>query len=52
MPLTTSIQINKETHTELKKYCKNKGLKLQWFIETIIKEKLNDTKEKNTLDRL
>lgn len=48
MTQTASIQINKELHAELKKYCKQQGLKLQWVIETLIKDKLNDTEKKNT----
>jgi hypothetical protein len=48
MTQTASIQINKDLHVELKKHCKDKGLKLQWLVETLIKDKLNDTEEKNT----
>lgn len=48
MPQTASIQITKDLHTQLKKHCKERGLKLQWFIETLIKDKLNGTEERNT----
>ena len=48
MTQTASIQINKELHAELKKHCKEQGLKLQWVIENLIKDKLNDTDKKNT----
>jgi hypothetical protein len=44
---TTSIQIKKELHNRLKKHCNEKGLKLQWLVEILIKKELDDTKEKN-----
>jgi hypothetical protein len=44
---TTSIQIEKNLHNRLKKYCSEKGLKLQWLVENLIKKELDDTKKEN-----
>ncbi len=44
---TTSIQIDKSLHNRLKKYCNEKGLKLQWLVETLIKKELDDTEKKD-----
>ena len=30
-----------------KKYCNEKGLKLQWLVETLIKKELDDTEKKD-----
>jgi predicted DNA binding CopG/RHH family protein len=40
MEQTKSIQINNELHTEVKKYCSDNGLKLQKFVEKLIKDGL------------
>jgi len=37
---TKSIQIDRELHTELKKYCSDNGLKLHKFVEKLIKDGL------------
>ncbi len=46
------IQIDAEIHQVLKEFCKEKGYKINWLVETLIKEKvqsLNKTTPKNVL---
>jgi hypothetical protein len=40
MEQTKSIHINLKLHTEIKKYCNDNGLKLQKFVEKLIKDGL------------
>jgi len=44
---TTSIQVSKNLHNELRTYCKKNGLKMQWLVEKLIKEELNGTKKED-----
>jgi hypothetical protein len=41
-PKTKSIQIDSEIHSQLKKYCDIKGLKLQKLIEKLILKGIKD----------
>jgi hypothetical protein len=41
MEATKSIQINYQLHAEIKKYCDDNGLKLQKFVEKLIKDGLS-----------
>jgi len=43
-----SLKISDETHEELKKFCKEKDLKINAWIETIIKNKIKDDKRKRS----
>jgi len=44
---TKPIQVDSNLHTEIKQYCNERGLKLQKFVEILIKEKLK--KDGNSL---
>lgn len=44
---TTSIQIDKLLHSKYKAYCKENGYSMQGLVEILIKNQINDTKEKN-----
>jgi len=37
------IQINAEVHSELKKFCKEKGYKISGLVESLIKERIEKT---------
>ena len=39
---TKPIQIDSNLHSNVKAYCSEKGLKLQKFVEILIKEKLKE----------
>ena len=36
----TTIQVNKELHSELKKFCKERGYSLSGLVESLIKERI------------
>tara|TARA_R110001583_G_scaffold78660_2_gene213000 strand:- start:1 stop:168 length:168 start_codon:yes stop_codon:yes gene_type:complete len=40
-----NLKISTETHTLLKKYCNDKGLKMFAFVELLIKEKCKSVKD-------
>ena len=40
----STYHIDRDLHLELKEYCKKNGLKINFFIEQIIKEKLESIK--------
>jgi post-segregation antitoxin (ccd killing protein) len=40
------IQINAEVHSELKKFCKDKGYKISGLVESLIKERIEKSNPK------
>jgi adenylate kinase family enzyme len=40
------IQINSEVHLELKKFCKEKGYKISGLVESLIKERIDNSNPK------
>tara|TARA_R110000824_G_scaffold332059_2_gene518682 strand:+ start:3198 stop:3365 length:168 start_codon:yes stop_codon:yes gene_type:complete len=40
-----NLKISVESHSLLKKYCKEKGLKMFAFVETLIKDKCKSKKD-------
>jgi antitoxin component of RelBE/YafQ-DinJ toxin-antitoxin module len=44
---TTSIQIDRDLHTEYKTYCKQYGFSMQGLVEVLIKQQINDSKKEN-----
>jgi len=40
------IQINAEVHSELKKFCKEKGYKISGLVESLIKERIDKSNPK------
>ena len=45
---TASIQIEKDLHKAYKAFCKANGYSMQGLVEILIKDKMNDSKEKYT----
>ncbi len=43
-PKIKNLKINVETHTLLKEYCKNNGLKMFAFVEKLIEERCKPKK--------
>lgn len=41
MKTTKSIQVSSELHAKVKEYCSKNGLKLQMFVEKLIKDGLS-----------
>jgi hypothetical protein len=40
------IQINAEVHSELKRFCKEKGYKISGLVESLIKERIDKSNPK------
>ena len=45
MKRTKNLKITPQTHTILKKYCEDNGLKMFGFVEKIIKDKCSPKKD-------
>lgn len=44
--LTTNIALDKDLHSEVKKYCDENGLKRKWFIHRAIRDALSKVVKK------